>query len=44
MDRELPFWLAVMLLAVAGVALFKLAAATAVGERVPGMRPLAALI
>lgn len=44
MSREIPFWLAVMLLAVAGVALFKLTAATAVGERVPGMRALAALI
>lgn len=44
MDRELPFLLAVMLLAVAGVALFKLAAASAIGDKVPGVRPLAALI
>lgn len=44
MDREFSFWLAVMLIAVAGVALFKLIAATAVGEYVPGVRPLAELI
>ncbi len=44
MDREIPFWLAVMLIAVAGVALFKLLAASAVGEKLPGVRPLAALI
>lgn len=44
MGREIPFWLSVMLLAVAGVALFKLVAASAVGEHVPGVRPLAALI
>lgn len=44
MDREIPFWLAVMLIAVAGVALFKLVAASSVGEHVPGVRPLAALL
>lgn len=44
MDREIPFWLAIMLLAVAGVALFKLLAASAAGEYVPGLRPLAAII
>jgi hypothetical protein len=43
-DREISFWLAVMLIAVAGVALFKLLAATAAGEKIPGVRPLAALI
>lgn len=44
MDREISFWLAVMLIAVAGVALFKLFAASAVGERIPGVRPLANII
>ena len=44
MDREISFWLAVMLIAVAGVALFKLLAASQVGEHVPGVRPLANLI
>lgn len=44
MDRELSFWLAVMLIAVAGVALFKLLAASKAGEHVPGLRPLAALV
>ena len=41
---ELAFWLAVMLVAVAGVALFKLLAASGAGEHVPGLRPLAALV
>lgn len=44
MDREISFWLSVMLITVAGVALFKLVAASAAGEHVPGLRPLANLI
>lgn len=44
MGRELSFYVVVMLLAVAGVALTKLLAASAVGESVPGLRPLAAII
>lgn len=43
MQREVSFWLAVMLLAVAGVILFKMLAASAAGEHVPGLRTLAAL-
>ena len=41
---ELGFWVAVGLAAVAGVALFKLAASTQLGEMVPGLRDLGAFI
>lgn len=41
---ELGFWLAVALVAVAGVASFKLLATTKVGESVPGLRQLAAFV
>jgi hypothetical protein len=44
MKEELGFWLAVMLVAVAGVALFKLSAASKLGERVPGRRDLATFV
>lgn len=44
MGREISFYVTVMLLGVAGVALFKLLAASEVGEQVPGVRPLAALL
>lgn len=44
MIQELSFWLAVMAAAIAGVALFKLAAASAAGDTIPGLRPLADLI
>lgn len=44
MGREAGFWLAVALVALAAVALFKLLATTPVGEHVPGLRELAAFI
>lgn len=43
MREELGFWLAVMLVAVVGVALFKLVAAK-VGDRVPGLAELGAFV
>lgn len=43
MREELGFWLTVMLVAVAGVALFKILAAH-VGDRVPGLAELGAFI
>ena len=44
MRRELSFYVIVMLLGIAGVALLKLGAATKTGENIPGLRPLANLI
>lgn len=44
MGRELSFWLAVALIAVAAVALTKLLAASEAGAKVPGLRPLASII
>lgn len=44
MKEELGFWLAVMLVSVAGVALFKLAGASALGDKVPAFRELAAFV
>ncbi|MFA5711812.1 hypothetical protein [Mycolicibacterium sp.] len=44
MASEIRFWLAAMFVAVAGVALFKIIAATPVGEHVPGLRELAAFV
>jgi type IV secretory pathway component VirB8 len=41
---EIGFWLAVAFVAVAAVALFKLAAASPLGEKVPGVRSLAAFV
>lgn len=43
MGQELGFWLAVMLVAVAGVALFKIAGAR-LGDHVPALGQLAAFI
>lgn len=43
MREELGFWLAVMVAAVVGLALFKLVAAK-VGDRVPGLAELAAFV
>jgi hypothetical protein len=44
MKEELGFWLAVMLVSVAGVALFKLGAASSLGDRIPAYRDLAAFV
>lgn len=44
MQFEIGFWLAVALVAIAGVATFKVLAGTKVGEQLPGMRELAAFI
>lgn len=44
MSREAGFWLAVALVAIGATALFKLLATTTVGERIPGLRELAAFI
>lgn len=44
MKAELAYWLTVALVAIAAVALFKLAAASPVGRAVPGMTKLAAFI
>lgn len=44
MANELRFWLAAMFVAVAGVALFKILAGTAIGDHVPGLRELAAFL
>jgi hypothetical protein len=44
MQFEIGFWLAVALVGIAGVALFKVAAGTALGASVPGMRELAAFL
>ena len=44
MREELGFWLAVACVSVAAVALFKLLAASKVGEKVPGAQALAAFI
>jgi hypothetical protein len=41
---ELGFWCAVALVAIAGVALFKIGAATKAGDAIPGYRQLAAFI
>lgn len=43
MPEELGFWLAVMLVAIAGVALFKIAGAK-FGDHVPALGQLAAFI
>lgn len=44
MGPEIRFWLAAMLVSVAGVALFKIIAGTPIGEHVPGLRELAAFL
>lgn len=44
MKEEIGFWLAVALVAIAGVAGFKLLAITQVGDAVPGLRKLAAFV
>ena len=42
--EELSFWIAVGLVAVASVALFKIAAASKAGESIPGLRELAEIV
>ena len=44
MREELSFWAAVALIAVAAVVVFKVAAASDAGAKVPGLRELADLI
>lgn len=44
MREELSFWAAVGLIAIAAVVLFKVAAASEAGARVPGLRELAEFI
>jgi hypothetical protein len=44
MGREFGFWLAVALVAIVGLALFKLLAASPVGERIPGAQELAGFL
>ena len=41
MRQELSFWVAVGLIAIAAVVLLKLAAGSTVGDKIPGLRPLA---
>lgn len=44
MREELGFWVSVAVVAVVGVAFFKLLGASKVGEHVPAIRQLAAFI
>lgn len=44
MKAEAAYWLTVALVAIASVILFKLAAASEIGDKVPGVRKLAAFI
>ena len=44
MRRELSFWLTVALIAIAAIALLKLAARSTAGEKIPGLAALADLI
>ena len=39
--HEISFWLAVAAIAIAAVVILKLAAGTPLGEKIPGLRPLA---
>lgn len=44
MHREAAFWLAVVAFSIVGLSLFKLGAATKVGDLIPGYRQLAGAI
>lgn len=44
MADEIRTWLTVMILAVAGVALFKIAGATKLGQAIPGFAELAGFL
>lgn len=44
MREEIGFWVAVGLVAVAAVAIFKLGSQTEIGQKVPGYEPLAKFI